>query len=193
LRKNTYGPKQIISTRINNSQISKERKNLNIFEVPSSSSIKRKSNNFYDNPSLINSMNFIDNHGHINIRLNLKNQFINNNSNNYNNITDVNFDIGEKLKEKDLKIIQLQNELLKSQEIINNLKTNNTNIDMNMNKNKCNYLNNSSQEKNLCILTKSSESVDKILKTAFNAYTSNITTNNLTKKKVLEKIIKIVS
>ena len=187
LRKNTYGPKQIISNRINNSQISKERKNLNIFEVPSSSSIKRKSNNFYDNPSLINSMNFIDNHGHINIRLNLKNQFINNNSNNYNNITDVNFDIGEKLKEKDLKIIQLQNELLKSQEIINNLKTNNTNIDMNMNKNKCNYLNNSSQEKNLCILTKSSESVDKILKTAFNAYTSNITTNNLTKKKSTRK------
>ena len=58
-------------------------------------------------------MNFIDNHGHINIRLNLKNQFINNSSSNFNNYTEVNygFDITEKMKEKDLKIIQLQNDL----------------------------------------------------------------------------------
>lgn len=186
LRKKPFGAKQVISNRINNSHISKERKNLNMFEVPSSSSIKRKNNNLYDNPSLINSMNFIDNHGHINIRLNLKNQFINNSSNNYNNLTDVNSDIAEKMKEKDIKIIQLQNELLKSQEMINNLKNSKNNMDMNMNK--CNYLNNSSQEKNLCILTKSSESVDKILQTAFNAYTSNITTNNnITKKKSTRK------
>ena len=178
LRKNSLGPRQIISNRINNSHISKEPKNLNIFEAPSSSSIKRKKNYLYDHPSLINSMNFIDNHGHINIRLNLKNQFINNSTSNFNNITEVNygFDMAEKMKEKDLKILQLQNDLYKSQEIINNFQKNN------IDKNKFNNLNISLQDKNLCILTKSSESVDKIIKTAFNGYNSN-NSNNLTKKK----------
>lgn len=194
LRKKSLGPKQIISNRINNSHISKERKNLNIFEVPSSSSIKRKKNNGYNHPSLINSMNFIDNHGHINIRLNLKNQFINNANNNFNNMTDANygFDITEKMKEKDIKIIQLQNELLKSQEIINNFQIkNNMILDINKYNYNYNHLNNSSQDKNLCILTRSSESVDKILKTAFNAYTSNITSNNnITKKKSTRKSYK---
>ena len=176
LGKNSFGPKQITSNRINNSHISKERKDFKIFEVPSSSSINRKKN-YYERPSLINSMNFIGNHGHINIKLNLKNQFINNSNAYYNNITDVNYcyDIIERMKEKDLKIIQLQNDLLKSQEIINNLQLkSNLNLDIN----KHNYLNNSLQEKNLHILTKSSESVDKIIKTAFNSYTSNITSNN---------------
>ena len=180
LGKNSFGPKQITSNRINNSHISKERKDFKIFEVPSSSSINRKKN-YYERPSLINSMNFIGNHGHINIKLNLKNQFINNSNAYYNNITDVNYcyDIIERMKEKDLKIIQLQNDLLKSQEIINNLQLkSNLNLDIN----KHNYLNNSLQEKNLHILTKSSESVDKIIKTAFNSYTSNITSNNLKKK-----------
>ena len=180
LRKNPLNPKQIISNRINNSHISKEPKNLNIFEAPTSSSfIKRKNDFYYAHPSLINSMNFIDNHGNINIKLNLKNQFINNSTSNFNNYTEVNygFDIAEKMKEKDLKIIQLQNDLLKSQEIINNFQSKN-----NFEKNKNINLNKSSQEKNLCLLTKSSESVDKILKTAFNAYTSN-NSNILTKKK----------
>jgi hypothetical protein len=177
LRKNTYGPKQIISTRINNSQISKERKNLNIFEVPSSSSIKRKSNNFYDNPSLINSMNFIDNHGQINIRLNLK-KFTNNNSSNFSKKTDTNnsIDIEEKMKEKDLKIIQLKNELLKSQEIINHFRRNNN---LELNKFNLNY---SLNEKNLGLLTKSNESFDKILKTSFNGYISNNLINKKSKK-----------
>ena len=174
--------KQIISYRINNSHITKERKNLNIFEVPSSSSFIKKKNNFYcAHPSLINSMNFIDNHRNINIRLNLKNQFINNSSSNFKNFTEVNyvFDVAEKMKEKDLKIAQLQNELLKSEEMINNFQ--NKNI---LNKSKKNSLNlnNYSQEKNLCLLSKSFESVDKILKTAFNAYTSN-NSNILTNKK----------
>ena len=185
LRKIGLNPKQNISTRINNSHISKETKNLNIFDIPSSSSIKRKNNFFYEHPSLINSMNFIDNHGHINIRLNLKNQFINNSSSNFNNFTETNygFDITEKIKEKDLKIIQLQNDLLKSQEIIKNFKTKND-IDKDKNKNIYNNLNNSLKEKNICLLTKSSESVDKILKTTFNGYnTNNYNSNNLTKKK----------
>lgn len=168
LRKNHFSPKQIISSRINNSHISKERKNLNMFEAPSSSASKKKK---YEHPSLINSMNFIDNHGNINIRLNLKNQFINNNTSNFNNITEVNYrlDMTEKLKEKDLKIIQLQNELLKSQEIINNFQIKN-----NLEINKYNKLNNSVNEKNICLT-----SVDKILKTAFNGYSSN----NLIKEK----------
>ena len=179
LRKNQLNSKQIISTRINNSHISKERKNLNISDAASSSSIKRNKNSCYDNPSIINSMNFINNHGHINIRLNLKNQFINNSNYNYNNITESNYglEITEKMKEKNLKIIQLQNELLKSQEIINNFQTN-TNIDIT----KYNNLNNSLKENNLCILTKSSESVDKILKTAFNGFIPN-NSNNINKKK----------
>ena len=71
------------------------------------------------------------------------------------------------MKEKDLKISQLKNELLKSQEIINYFQTNN-----NLELNKFN-LNNSLNEKNICLLTKSSESADKILKTTFNGYTSN--------------------
>ena len=139
-----------------------------MFEAPSSSASKKKK---YEHPSLINSMNFIDNHGNINIRLNLKNQFINNNTSNFNNITEVNYrlDMTEKLKEKDLKIIQLQNELLKSQEIINNFQIKN-----NLEINKYNKLNNSVNEKNICLT-----SVDKILKTAFNGYSSN----NLIKEK----------
>ena len=180
LRKNPFGPKQITSNRINNSHISKERKDFKIFEVPSSSSINRKKN-CYERPSLINSMNFIGNNGHINIKLNLKNQFINTSNTYYNNITDVNYcnDIMERMKEKDLKIIQLQNDLLKSQEIINKFQIKSN---LNLNINKHNYLNNSLQEKNLHILTKSSESIDKIIKTAFNSYTSNVSSNNLKKK-----------
>jgi len=177
LHKNAVNPKQIISSRINNSHICKERKNINILEIPSASSIKRKKNYPYDSSSLINSMNFADNHSHINIRLNLKNQFINNSNTNFSSSTNNNYgsDINEQIKEKDLKIILLQNELLKSKEIINHFKINN-----NLEINKYNYnLNNSSQDKNICILTKSSESVDKVIKTAFNGYTSN----NLKNKK----------
>ena len=177
LHKNAISPKQIISNRINNSHICKERKNINILEIPSASSIKRKKNYPNASSSLINSMNFVNSHNHINIRLNLKNQFINNSNTNFSSSTNNNYvsDINEQIKEKDLKIILLQNELLKSKEIINQLKINN-----NLEINKYNYnLNNSSQEKNLCILTKSSESVDKVIKTAFNGYTSN----NLKKKK----------
>ena len=177
LHKNLIGPKQIISSRINNSHISKERKNINLLEIPSASSIKRKKNYPYDSSSLIKSMNFVDNHSHINIRLNLKNQFINNSNTNFSSSTNNNYgsDFNEQIKEKDLKIILLQNELLKSKEIINQFQINN-----NLEINKYNYnLNNSSQDKNLCILTKSSESVDKVIKTAFNGYTSN----NLKNKK----------
>ena len=179
LRKNQLDPKQIINRGMNNSQISKERKNLNIFDIPSSSSIKRKKNFCYNHPSLINSMNFIDNHGDINIRLNLKNQFINNSNSNYNNFTEINYglDMDEKMKEKDLKIMQLQNDLLKSQEIINNFQIKN-----NLEINKYNKLNKSTNEKNICLLTKSNESVDKIFKTAFNVDSSN-NSNLLTKKK----------
>ena len=177
LHKNVISPKQIISSRINNSQITKERKNINLLEIPSASSIKRKKNYPYDSSSLVKSMNFVDNHSHINIRLNLKNQFINNSNTNFSSSTNNNYgsDINEQIKEKDLKIILLQNELLKSKEIINQFQINN-----NLEINKYNYnLNNSSQEKNICILTKSSESVDKVIKTAFNGYTSN----NLKNKK----------
>ena len=82
-------------------------------EIPSFSSIRIKNKNTNIQPDLINSMNFKSNKGHINIRINLKNQFINNNNSNPNiNVSDYNKnngnDITEKIKEKDLKIIQLK-------------------------------------------------------------------------------------
>lgn len=183
LRKNSFSPKQIISSRINNSKAYKEKKNINIniLQAPQSSSNKHRKNNYLDSSSLINSMNFIDNHGQINIRLNLK-KFTNNNLSNFSN----NMDVEEKMKEKDLKIIQLKNELLKSQEIINHFQTNN-----NLELNKFN-LNNSLNEKNLRLLTKSSESVDRILKTAFNSYTSNILINKKSKKNYKNSFLRSV-
>ena len=178
LKQNMISTQEIISNRLNNNQIIKKRKNLNSQEISSSSSFKKQ-------PDLTNSMNVISNKGHINIRLNLKNQFKNNN--NYNgNISDNNInyqmDFAEKMKEKDIKIIQLQNDLLKSQEIINGLNNNiNINNSFKYNKNKSKIINNyninlnnkSSREKNFFMLTKSSESVDRILKTAYNEYYSN--------------------
>ena len=185
LKQYIINPKEIISNRINYNQMIKKRKNLNSYEI-FSSSFKKQSD-------LTNSMNVISNKGHINIRLNLKNQF--KNYNNYNgNISDNNInnelDIAEKVKEKDMKIIQLQNELLKSQEIINGLNNNiNINNSFKYNKNKNNIINNyniylnkkSSRDKNFYMLTKSSESVDRILKTTFNEYNSN---NNKQNKKI---------
>ena len=180
LKYNMMSPKEIIGNRINNNQMNKIRKNLNMNEIPSSSSIKTKNKSTYIHSDLINSMNFINNKGHINIRLNLKNPNIDNN----NNISDCNINyeyIADKMKEKDLKIIQLQNDLLKSQEIINNL-NNNINNSFKFNNNK-NNLNKSSREKNIFLLTKSSESVDKILKTTFNEYYSNNLGNKKQNKK----------
>ena len=181
LKKNSFSPKQIISNRINTCKTYKEKKsiNINILQAPQSSSNKNRKNNILDNSSLVNSMNFIDNHGQINIRLNL-NKFTNNNFSNFCN----NIDIEEKMKEKDLKISQLKNELLKSQEIINYFQTNN-----NLELNKFNLTNNL-KEKNLGLLTKSSESVDKILKTAFNGYTSNNIINKKNKKNYKNSFLK---
>ena len=170
---------------MNNSKSYKEKKNINILQAPQSSSIKHRKNKIIDNSSLVNSMNFIDNHGQINIRLSLK-KFTNNNSSNFSKKTDTNnnIDIEEKMKEKDLKIIQLKNELLKSQEIINHLQINN-----NLELNKFN-LNKSLNEKNFCLLTKSSESVDKILKTIFNVHTSNNLINKKNKKNYKNSFLK---
>ena len=212
LKQNMITPKEIISNRINNNQMNKKRKTLNLNEIPSSSSFKNKNKSNYIQPPVTNSMNVISNKGRINIRLNLKNQFTNNNSmNNTNNdnISDNNInyglDVAEKMKEKDIKIIQLQNELLKSQEIINKL-NNNINISnsfkFNKNKNNINNYdlninNKSTREKNFFMLTKSSESVDKILKTAFNEYNldtkkqnKKIDKNNFSKKSGINSGIK---
>ena len=82
LKQNILSPKEIISNRINNSQKNKMKQNLNLDEIPSYSSIKIKNKNTYIQPDLINSMNFKSNKGHINIRINLKNQFTNNNNSN---------------------------------------------------------------------------------------------------------------
>ena len=192
LKQNILSPKEIISNRINNSQKNKMKQNLNLDEIPSFSSIKIKNKNTYIQPDLINSMNFKSNKGHINIRINLKNQFINNNNSNPNiNVSDYNKnngnDITEKIKEKDLKIIQLKNNLLKSQEIINGI-NNNINNSLKNNNNKHTTrtiynLNKSSREKNCFMLTKSSGSFDKILKTAYYEYNINILNNKKQNKK----------
>ena len=192
LKQNILSPKEIISNRINNSQKNKMKQNLNLDEIPSFSSIKIKNKNTHIQPDLINSMNFKSNKGHINIRINLKNQFINNNNSNPNiNVSDYNKnngnDITEKIKEKDLKIIQLKNNLLKSQEIINGI-NNNINNSLKNNNNKHTTrtiynLNKSSREKNCFMLTKSSGSFDKILKTAYYEYNINILNNKKQNKK----------
>ena len=192
LKQNILSPKEIISNRINNSQKNKMKQNLNLDEIPSFSSIRIKNKNTNIQPDLINSMNFKSNKGHINIRINLKNQFINNNNSNPNiNVSDYNKnngnDITEKIKEKDLKIIQLKNNLLKSQEIINGI-NNNINNSLKNNNNKHTTrtiynLNKSSREKNCFMLTKSSGSFDKILKTAYYEYNINILNNKKQNKK----------
>lgn len=192
LKQNILSPKEIISNRINNSQKNKMKPNLNLDEIPSYSSIKIKNKNTYTQPDLINSMNFKSNKGHINIRINLKNQFTDNNNSNPNiNVSDFNKnngnDITEKIKEKDLKIIQLKNNLLKSQEIINGI-NNNINNSLKNNNNKHTTrtiynLNKSSREKNCFMLTKSSGSFDKILKTAYYEYNINILNNKKQNKK----------
>jgi len=186
LKQNMISPKEIISNRINNSQMNKIRKNLNLYEMPCYS-IHNKNKSTYIQPNLIDSMNFINNHGHINIRLNLKNQIINGINNN--NISDYNINTGleiaEKMKEKNNKIIQLQKDLLKSQEIIHDLNNKNNSFkckEHNKNKNVAN-LNKSSREKNIFMTTKSSESVDKILKTAFNEYNLDNIINKKSNKK----------
>ena len=182
-RQNIISQKEMISNRINNNQSNKIKKNINSYEMPSSSSNKTKNKSTFIQPDLPDSLNVIDNHGHINIRLNLKNQFINTNNNiNNNNISDY----AEKMKEKNNKILQLQNDLLKSQEIIHDLNNLNNNINNSFKFGKNNLsknLNKSSREKNIFMLTKSSESVDKILKTAFNEYNLN----NISKKKSNKK------
>ena len=189
IKHNIISPKEIISNRINNNQMNKMRKNLNLYEMPSSSIHNKNNKSTYVQPNLIDSMNFINNHGHINIRLNLKNQIINDINNN--NISDYNIntglDIAEKMKEKNNKIIQLQKDLLKSQEIIYDLNNENNILkyqknNKNKNKNVAN-LNKSSREKNIFMLTKSSESVDKILKTAFNEYNLDNINNKKSNKK----------
>ena len=182
-RQNIVNQKEMISNRINNNQSYKIKKNINSYEMPSSSSIKTKNKSTFIQPDLPDSLNVIDNHGHINIRLNLKNQFINTNNNiNNNNISDY----AEKMKEKNNKILQLQNDLLKSQEIIHDLNNLNNKVNNSFKFGKNNLsknLNKSSREKNIFMLTKSSESVDKILKTAFNEYNLN----NISKKKSNKK------
>ena len=187
IKHNMISPKEIISNRINNNQIKKKKKNLNLYEMPSSSIHNKNNKSTYVQPNLIDSMNFINNHGHINIRLNLKNQIINDINNN--NISDYNIntglDIAEKMKEKNNKIIQLQKDLLKSQEIIYDLNNENNILKYqknNKNKNVAN-LNKSSREKNIFMLTKSSESVDKILKTAFNENNLDNINNKKSNKK----------
>ena len=82
----------------------------------------------------IENINFDDvyknrkNHGNINIRLNLNNEIINNNFNNYYTTKNKNFHkskshicLNEKIKEKDKLITKLQKELLPSQELLNQI------------------------------------------------------------------------
>lgn len=158
LHKNSKSSAKIVNS-INNTQ-KKQSSNIN------SPPIKTKSNHYIDNPSLINSMNLIENHGHINIRLNLKSKIINNNN--------INSDMAEKILEKDKQIVKLQNALMKSQELINQLnkKTQMQNRILSLSYTstpKGNLLTNSYKEKDFSHFTQSSDNSNEKIKTTFNS------------------------
>lgn len=112
---------------------------------------------------------------HINIRLNLNNNsnsnFFNDDGNNNNDL-----DIEEKIQEKNLKIINLQNELLKSQEIINNHSRFTTNN--NLNKNRSNKKHNSKRKNKNSFLKKSRINENNIIKINSNRLYTNYNIKN---------------
>ena len=144
--------------------------------------------NSFSNKNLINnsissgnSMNFIDNNakrGHINIRLKLNNQIINNNigkkKKSKNNA--INFEMIEKIKEKDSLINKLQKELCISQEFLNKLQKDKQK-ELAFTYNSIKSLDNISNLKNDYQLSDffipTSEKNDKILKTNFNKFEIN--------------------
>ena len=128
-----------------------------------------------------NSMNYIDNNsrlGNINIRLKLNNQIINNNisKKKKSKHNTINFEIIEKIKEKDSLINNLQKELFLSQELLNKLQ-NNKQKELSFKYNSIKSLDNINSFKNDYQLSDffipTSEKNDKILKTNFNKFEMN--------------------
>ena len=126
--------------------------------------------------SLGNSLNYKENrrrHSHINIRLKLNNKIINKKKPKQ---KEINYDIIEKIKEKDSKINKLQKDLFQSQDLLNKLQKNKQK-DLNFTYNSIKSLD------NLNIYTKdyqisdffipTAEKNDKILKTNFNKFEMN--------------------
>ena len=119
----------------NNSKVSfynsKKKTNIlkNINETLSGEKYTLSNKNLYNNNTSIgNSNNYKEkkykkDRGHINIRLNLNNEIINNNfgSKSKTKYKTINYDIIEKIKEKDSYITKLQKDLLQSQELLNKL------------------------------------------------------------------------
>ena len=157
-------------------------KNTN--EISSLSGTKNSFSNlnlFSSSISSGNSMNYIDNNsrlGNINIRLRLNNQIINNNisKKKKSKHNTINFEIVEKIKEKDSIINNLQKELFLSQELLNKLQ-NNKQKELSFKYNSIKSLDNINTFKNDYQLSDffipTSEKNDKILKTNFNKFEKN--------------------
>ena len=149
-------------------------------------------NLFNNSISSGNSMNYKEakiKQGHINIRLKLNNKIVNNNfskKKQYKNKT-INFDVIEKIKEKDSKINKLQKDLFQSQELLNKLqKDKQKELTFTYNSIKSlDNLNNYKKDYQLSdFFIPTSAKNDRILKTNFNKFEMNKSkkTNNLNSK-----------
>ena len=112
-KKNSYDSNKISKNKNNNADKPRKLKSkINYSSFSSSSSIKDTDHNNYSfSPVNLSHNNF----KHIKIKFNLKNHFLNNS-------------FSEKILEKNKKICELQDEIFKSQEILNNFNKSNKNL-----------------------------------------------------------------
>ena len=195
----------------NNSKVSfynsKNKTNIlkNINETLSGEKYTLSNKNLYNNNTSIgNSNNYKEkkyrkDRGHINIRLNLNNEIINNNfgSKSKTKYKTINYDIIEKIKEKDSYITKLQKDLLQSQELLNKLqrdKQKEISFTYNTIKSVDNMKMNSLSKDKYQIsdfLTQTTEKDDKILKINYNKYELNKMKKNRTNRGSYSNILNI--
>lgn len=167
----------------------------NISEISNNGKYSLNNKNLCSNSvSISNSINYKDitnkrHKGHINKRVKLNNEIFNKNYISKNKLKHktINYDMMERIKEKDSYIIKLQKDLLQSQEFLNKLQkekqkeisytynsiksADNMNININTNTSKNNYNIND-------FLTQTTDKNDRILKTNFNRYEMGIKKKN---------------
>ena len=143
-----------------------------------------------------NSLNYKENrirHSHINIRLKLNNKIINNNFNNNKKKSSqkaINYDMIEKIKEKDSKINKLQKDLFQSQDLLNKLQKNKQKeLSFTYNSIKSlDNLNNYTKDYQISdFFIPTSEKNDRILKTNFNKFEMNKSKNKLNSNNLSSK------
>lgn len=133
--------------------------------------------------SMGNSLTYKENRarrGHVNIRLKLNSKIINNNFNKKNKVRQkaINFDMIEKIKQKDSQINKLQKDLFQSQELLNKLqKDKQKELSFTYNSLKSldnmNIINLSKEYRLFDFFASATEKNDKILKTNFNKLEMN--------------------